>query len=71
MSNKKMPPPCRCGLYPLFPHRRSERCAAAEREDQEMREKREFGVQSTAEIAAEELAVFDRAEARAINNGFN
>lgn len=56
--------PCRCGLY-SFPHRRSDRCDDAEREALDAQSE----MQTKAEWDAEELALFDRAEARAINSG--
>lgn len=56
------PTVCRCELY-RFPHRRSERCAAAEREALDAK----AGPQTKADWDAEELACFNRAEADAIN----
>lgn len=55
--------PCRCPRY-NFPHRRDDRCDDAEMEAQDVQAER-----TRAEWDAEELALFDAAEARAINSG--
>lgn len=56
---------CGCTAYG-FPHRPgSGKCPAPEVEPTR------YGVQKLSAWDAEELALFDRAEARAINNGFN
>lgn len=56
---------CGCTAY-RFPHRPgSGKCPAPEVEQ------KRYGVQKLNAWDSEELALFDRAEARAINNGFN
>ena len=58
--------PCRCKAYD-FPHRYSLACHNIERVK---RDERDLLAEKTqAENDAEELALFDRAEARAINSG--
>lgn len=64
-AEKRFVAPCRCGLY-SFPHRRSDRCDDAEREALDVQAE----MQTQADWDAEELALFDRAEARAINRGW-
>jgi len=65
MSATAKPTPCRCKLY-KFPHRRSDRCDNAEAEALDVPR---YGVTKLNADDALELALFDRAEARAINSG--
>lgn len=67
-EDRRKLPPCKCGLY-AFPHRRSARCEDYELEALETQAEMNYGERTQAEIDAEELALFNRAEASAINSG--
>lgn len=61
--------PCRCKAYD-FPHRYSLVCHNIERVERVERDERDRVTEKTqADNDAEELALFNRAESRAINSG--